>query len=164
MIFGRKWLNRIPSNLRPSGNGGRALEKLRTEYDICHKDFATAVMGSKGMTWKVTRQRLESLRHQFPGLSEQRLLKEALISRIRTNSIASGQFFFQMTPTLESEVDQIMVNISSLDDLCLFFIAAENSNPHIPGVPGCVWDPIDQILKQEADNVEQNPSTASSRA
>lgn len=93
-------------------------------------------MGSPATTRKVQRQFLRNFRIQNPGASEKELFRMVLISRIIS------------PPSIditEQEIDQVMENINSFDELRDYIIALDEKEQLFSDISG-IGKLIDEIL------------------
>ena len=139
MLFKPKWSKMLPPDLRPDDKRIDKLEKLRRSSDIPHEALYLRVVSSPVTTRRVQKNCLETLRIHHPGTPEKELLKMVLVSRTRT------------APEIEitqEEIDHVMNNINSFDDLCDYIIGLEEKEPSFPD-PFGIGKLIDEVLAQE---------------
>ena len=99
-------------------------------------------MSSPATTVKVQRQCLENFRMQNPEVSEKKLFRMVLISRIQTREVCG---FRGMT---NHKIDEAMKDINSFDELCGYIISIDEQEPAFPDPLG-IGKQIDEILAQE---------------
>jgi len=139
MFFKPRWIKLIPSHLRPDKKRLSDLERLRSEFSIPHDALAILIIGSPVTTPKVQRQCLKNFRIQNPKSSKKELFRMVLISRITSPPS------IEMT---EQEIDGVMENINSFDELCSYIIALDEKESSFPDAFG-IAKRVDEILAHE---------------
>lgn len=113
-----EWLEQIPHNLRPTAAKTRQLEEVRRRYNIPEETFCMRIMSSPVTTRRAQKNVYAQAKKMRPEATEKEILKAVLLGRCR---VPFG-FGLEMT---ETEVDNAMKNIDSLDDLIGFLFTEE---------------------------------------
>jgi len=139
-----KWVELLPSHLRPDGKRIRELEKLRTKFTIPHDLFSLRILSSSVTTRRVQKQCLEDFRIRNPEVSERELFRMVLISRIQAPAPESPGY----SGMTEEKIDEVMRSINSFDELCSYIIALDEQEPSLPDSLD-IGKRMDEILSQE---------------
>jgi hypothetical protein len=142
MLFKPKWVKLLPSNLRPDKKQVNKLENLRIKFGIPHDTLAMRILSSPATTRRVQNQCLENFRAKNPEVSEKELFRMVLVSRIQT---IESDGFCRMT---NQEIDEVMKDINSFDELCDYIISIDEQEPVFPDPLG-IGKQIDEILAME---------------
>jgi len=143
MLIKPKWVKFISESdmphLVPDEQRVSKLEKHRREFNVPHDTFAMRIIGSPVTTRKVQRYTLEAFSIQNPEASEKDLLRMVLISRLQASP---------STQITDREIDRVMKDINSLDDLCNYITSLDEEKPSFSDPLG-IGERIDEILAQE---------------
>lgn len=139
MLFKPKWVKLLPAHLRPDQERVKQLDALRTKYGIPHDALALRILSSRATTRKAQRHCLEQCTAANRGASEKELLRMVLVSRLMAPPV---------TPMTPEEVDAVMENINTLDDLCEYIIAEDERSPMVGADVFGLGERIDDILAE----------------
>jgi len=133
------WVSLLPSHLQPEKDKIESLEKLRTNYSIPNRLFALRILSSPASTVKVQEYNYREIKKSNPNIPEKEILKKILIERLNIPPI---------TTMSEEEINEVMKNVNSLNDLCDFVIALDEKEPATPD-PFGIGRKIDEILARD---------------
>ncbi len=142
----REWFKVIRPECRPPVTKIERLENLRKKYNISHEDFALIILAHPTTTKQLQRHLLAEARAKMANIEEKELWKMVLISRL-TNYVAMG---FE-SPEILKEVDDVIKNANTFDDVCSYIIKLDAKGPIIPITPdpfGLKRKMIETILEE----------------
>ncbi len=139
MLFKPRWLKIIPNHLRPGKEAVRRLEQLRAQFNIPHNLFGLRVLSSPSSTIKAQMYSYKRFKLINPWATEKGLLMKVLEERLQTPPV---------TEMSREEIDKVMKNINSFEDLCDFVISIDELEPATPDPLG-IGKKIDKILAEE---------------
>jgi len=114
------------------------LEQLRAQFNIPHNLFGIRILSSPSTTIKAQRYSYDHLKNKKPMASEKELLQMVLEERLQTPPA---------TKMSGMEIEEVMKNINSFEDLCDFVIALDELEPATPDPLG-IGERIDEILEE----------------
>ena len=146
MLLEPEWISLIPENIRPDRKSIDKIERLRAQFNIPHEAMMMRVVQSRVTTRKVQRNVLDYCRNLCPDYSEKELLKLVLRSRLNISQQTNpyGLTIYSMS---DDEIDNVMLNINSFDDLVDYILTLDQQEPPAPDPIG-LGKRIDEILEE----------------
>jgi len=135
-----RWINQLPPHLHPQKV--EELENLRQYWDIPEEVFSLRIISSPWAVRGVQEYMLAQFRHQTPQSSEKELWKKVLESRMATSKV------WGLKSLTEKEIDKMIRDISSFEELCDRLIEFEEKTVVEPSLPDPfgIGAKIDEIL------------------
>ncbi len=123
----RFWLEQLPQHLRPDDDKIEEMEKLRRHavcflFGLPNDSFAAIILSSPWATRKVQEHTYKMAKEQMPNASEKEILEALFRSRLYPQNPAGLHI-------AEHEVEHILRDIDTLDDLIRYFLEKEKEEP-----------------------------------
>jgi len=141
-----EWFKILRPECRPPVTKIERLEYLRKKYNISHDHFALIILSHPSTTKQLQKHLLAEARAKMPNVEEKELWKIILVNRL-SNYIAMG---FE-SPEVLKEVDDVIKNAKTFDDICDYIIKLDAKGPIVPITPdpfGIKRKTIDAILEE----------------
>jgi len=155
MTFIPEWVNLLPLNLKPDEKSIRKLEDLRADFDIPHDALSMRILCSPATTRKIQKESYAILKRNDPQKTDQQIFQMVLISRLQAVPYDGIN---------DKEIDDIIKNMNSIDELCDYIIALDDEESAFPD-PFDIGRKIDEILDEEsrktsfAESAQNNQSS-----
>ena len=137
-----RWTDQLPPHLHPHLQKVDELENLRQYWNIPEEIFSLRIISSPWAVRWVQEYMLAQFHHQFPQSSEKELWKKVLESRMATSKV------WGIKSLTEKEIDKMIRNASSFEELCDRLIEFEEKTTVEPSPPDPfgIGAKIDEIL------------------
>ena len=142
MLSKPKWFKMLRYECQPQNDKVKKLEALRNQFNIPHESFFLRVLSSPSSTRHLQQHVLEQERAQMPNADEKELWEGVLFSRM--TSLVVGGF---ESPDIIEEIDDVIRESSSFDDICDYIIGLDQKYGSFPETFG-IGEMIDKILEE----------------
>ena len=130
MVLKPEWYNKLPNHLKPKNSKIEELEILRTKLDFSHDLFMAGIANSRWALIRAQEATLENLKSSMPNATEKELWRAVLVTRFGIKAGMQGVLdsLPQFMPPDTENIDKIMANINSFEELTDHIVSMEKEN------------------------------------